>query len=248
MLRPKFAALGSALAVLALFGAASCSTFEAETQTKRVLPLGFAGPSGYAAMSGVAGKAVVLEPFAEDLAVERISWRRTGILPCFMQVYKRAPENADRVAIDKSEQCEGAKGEEGQTKSVGEVNAPFAPSMRVITALRGCYPKKGKGKRLAALEVQISEIKPDGNISAPQTGTEPRFGSGFDDCGTLAQWSRCPQGQVANGVRTHFDKALGSRFIVGLELRCRALVPKQLARKNSGSGSDGIGNFWGVFD
>ncbi len=81
--------------------------------------------------------------------------------------------------------------------------------------------------------MEISELKPDGNISLPQTGKEPRFGSGFGDCGTLAQWSRCPPGQVANGVRTHFNKALGSRFIVGLELRCRALVPKHPPKQES---------------
>ena len=234
MQRPKLAALGGALAVLALLSVASCSTFEAEKETKRVIPLAFAGPSGYAALSGIAGKAIVLEPFAEDLAVERISWRRVGILPCFMQVYKRSPHNPDRIAIDKSEQCEGAKGDEGPIKSVGEINATFAPTMRVITALRGCTPAKGKGLRLAALEVEITELKRDGSISAPQTGKEERFGSGFDDCGQLAEWSRCPPGQVGNGVRTHFNKALGSRFIVGVELRCRALVPTPAPQQETG--------------
>ncbi|MDP2620711.1 MAG: hypothetical protein Q8P46_11155 [Hyphomicrobiales bacterium] len=230
MHKPKLAALGGALAVLALMSAASCSTMDSDTETRRVIPLAFAGPSSYAALSGIKGKAVVLEPFAEDLAVERISWRRVGILSCFMQVQKRAPENLDRVAIDKSEQCEGAEGDESPVKSVGELNAAFAPTMRVITALRACFPAKGKGLRLAALEVEITELKPDGSISAPQTGKEERFGNGFDDCGQLADWSRCPPGQVGNGVRTHFNKALGSHFIVGLELRCRALVPSRAAQ------------------
>ena len=228
MYRPSVAALGRALVALAFLGVSSCSTFETEPP-RRVIPLAFAGPSSYAPLSGLQGKEAVLEPGAEDMAVERISWRRVGILPCFMQVYKRAPENPDRVAIDKSEQCEGAKGDESPIKSVGEFNAPLSPTMRVITALRGCYPKQGSGKRLAAIEVEISELRPDGSISAPQTGTEERFGSGFDDCGQLAEWSRCEPGQVANGVRVHFDKALGSRFIVGLELRCRALVPAAAA-------------------
>lgn len=230
MHRPKIAALGGALAVVALLGAASCSTMESDTETRRVIPLAFAGPSSYAALSGTKGKAVVLEPSGEDLAVERISWRRVGILSCFMQVQKRAPENPDRVAIDKSEQCEGAEGDESPIKSVGELNPAISPTMRVITGLRGCYPAKGKGLRLAALEVEISELKPDGSISAPQTGKEERFGNGFDDCGRLADWSRCPPGQVGNGVRTHFNKALGSRFVVGLELRCRALVPARAAQ------------------
>ena len=224
MRRPRFAALGGALAMVLLLGAASCGTME-KAEPKRVLPLAFAGQSSFAKLSGIEGKAIVLDPVGEDLAVERVSWRRIGILPCLMQVYKRAPGNPDRIAIDKSDQCEGAKGDESPIKSVGEINAPFSPTMRVITALRGCYPKKGKGKRLAAIEVEINELKPDGSISLPQTGKEERFGSGFDDCGALAEWSRCPPGQVGNGVRTHFNKALGSRFIVGLELRCRALVP-----------------------
>lgn len=241
MSRSRFAALGLALATAMLLGVASCSTIEAEKETRRVIPLVFTGPSAYAALSGVAGKAIVLEPFAEDLAVERISWRRVGILPCFMQVYKRAPDNPDRVAIDKSEQCEGAKGDESPIKSVGELNAPFSPTMRVITALRGCYPAKDKGQRLAAIEVEISELKPDGSVSAPQTGREERFGSGFDDCGQLAAWSRCPPGQVGNGVRTHFNPALGSRFIVGLELRCRALAPAPAPAPQQQSGWNPFG-------
>jgi len=234
MQRRKFATLGGALAVMLLLGGASCSTFDGDrTEAKRVVPLAFAGPSVYANLSGVEGKAAKLEPFAEDLAVERISWQRVGILPCLMHVYKRAPENPDRIAIDKSEQCEGAKGDNSPVKSVGELNAAFSPTMRVITAVRGCYPAKGKGKRLAALEVEITELRPDGSMSAPQTGTQERFGSGFDDCGQLAEWSRCPPGQVGNGVRTHFDKALGSQFLVGLELRCRALVPTELSRQET---------------
>lgn len=237
MQRRKRAALGGALAALLLLGVASCSTFgDNETQAKRIIPLMFAGPSSYAALSGEQGKAATLEPFSEDLAVERISWQRVGILPCLMHVYKRSPNNPDRIAIDKSEQCEGAKGDTSPVKSVGELNAAFSPTMRVITALRGCYPAKGKGKRLAALEVEIVELRPDGSMSAPQTGQEERFGSGFDDCGQLAQWSRCPPGQVGNGVRTHFNKALGSQFLVGLELRCRALVPTQPPQQSTGLG------------
>jgi hypothetical protein len=235
MHRRTFATLGGALAAVLLLAGASCSTFDGNrTEAIRVIPLMFAGPSAYAGLSGVQGKAATLEPFAEDMAVERISWQRVGILPCLMHVYKRAPENPNRIAIDKSEQCEGAKGDTGPVKSVGELNAAFSPTMRVITALRGCYPAKGKGKRLAALEVEITELKPDGGMSAPQTGSEERFGGGFDDCGQLAEWSRCPPGQVGNGVRTHFDKALGSQFLVGLELRCRALVPTQPPRQESG--------------
>jgi len=137
MQRRNFATLGGALAAVLLLGVASCSTFGGKPEeTKRIIPLMFAGPSTYAAMSGVEGKAATLEPFAEDMAVERISWQRVGILPCLMHVYKRAPNNPDRIAIDKSEQCEGAKGDTSPVKSVGELNAAFSPTMRVITALR----------------------------------------------------------------------------------------------------------------
>ena len=211
----------AAMAVAGILVLSACAGQDSDIQ--KPLPFAFTGDSYYGTLSGVSGKAVILEPGADDLAVERIAWRRTGLLPCLMQVYKRAPNNPARVSVDKSEECEGAKGDESEVKSVGELNAAFAPTMRVITGLRACYPKKGKGKRLAALEVEISELKADGTISPPVTGSEERFGNGFDDCGEVAEWSRCAAGGVGTGVRTHFDKALGSRFIVGVELRCRTL-------------------------
>lgn len=211
-------------------GVAGCTTLgldSSDEPVRRVLPLAFAGEAHFAALTGLKGKSAILEPVGQDLAVERISWRRIGKLPCFMQVYKRSPANADQVAIDKSDLCEGAKGDESPIKSVGELNAPFAPTMRVITAIRGCFPKKGNGLRLAALEAEISELRPDGSVSAPQTGKDDRFAGGFDDCGQLSEWSRCQPGEIGIGVRTHFNKALGSQFIVGLELQCRSVVPSR---------------------
>lgn len=238
----RTSAFGMAAAVAVIGGLAGCTTLGLNTSdepVRRVLPFAFAGEPQFGALTGLRGQSAILEPVGQDLAVERISWRRIGRLPCFMQVYKRSAANPDQVAIDKSDLCEGARGDESPIKSVGELNAPFAPTMRVITGIRGCFPKKGQGLRLAALEAEISELRPDGSISAPQTGREERFASGFDDCGELSQWSRCEPGQVGIGVRTHFNKALGSQFIVGLELQCRAIVPASAvaARPVDGGGS-----------
>jgi hypothetical protein len=222
----RIAVVAAAIGVLAVAGCARGD----KPAPKRVLPLAFQGPSYYAAISGEKGNGGMMEPAADDVAVEKITWLRKGILPCFMQVYKRAPDDADRIGVDKYEQCAGAKGEQSQLKSVGEFNAPFAPTMRAISGIRACFPKKGKGRRLAALEVEITELLPDGKLSGPQTGSGVNFGSGYEDCGSLAAWSRCKPGEVATGVRAHFAKALGARMVVGVELRCRQLVITKAAR------------------
>lgn len=188
------------------------------------LPFAFAGESRFAGASGNVGQAAVLDPVLDDLVLEKIGWRRNGPVACYLQSFKRAPAQRARTDMEEANQCQNVKGKQSAYQTAGKTNASFDKSMLVITALRTCFPKKRF--HLAALDVEVSELKPDGSIGPAQHGAEEIYGTGFgEDCEVFAPWSRCEPGEVANGVRVHYDETPDGRTIVGVELRCRTVIP-----------------------
>jgi hypothetical protein len=186
------------------------------------LPFAFAGQSAYVGIAGRPGNKLVLNPGSESLALEAVGWRREDQTTCLVRVFKRDPARPSIKDVDVSDTCDDLKGRQREYLKVGVENHPAAERIGFIAAVRTCFPKSGE--RVAGIEVATKWFNPNGSVEANAEGPSDQFQASYSDCEQWSGWAECPPGQVANGLRTHYDETSEGRTLVGLELRCRAYV------------------------
>lgn len=187
-------------------------------------PFVFSGQSGYAPVSGAQATAVVLDPGSEDLAVERLGWRRIGPDSCFVQFFKRAPNAPAREDTDVADKCED-RSPQSRYLTAGYDNGHSSGSLTFMTALRLCVDKNSG--RMAGIEMVLKQFDLDGRSALRTDLPADQYTANMEDC-ELAPWSECPAGQAMNGVRLHYGRIGGKLNIVGLQARCRPFIGPNL--------------------
>lgn len=181
-------------------------------------PLVFQGAETVTNVSGAEGTVVTLKPGNGAKGLQYLQWAERRDVPCTLKAEGSDLINATPRVADAVNKC-------GKTIKEGDASwrsAGFNARL-FVTGLSVCV----NNGRVKGVELEAKEAvhrRADGTRPTPEDdynhGEQNNCFSMLED--RSRRWVRCPGGQLAVGVKLHFDRGEEPRALKGIALICRA--------------------------